>query len=195
MKKRFQIVALLSMLVALFASCDDSKSYAELLEEEDEAIKAFFADKWVINEVPADSVFITLADAKGDTLKVPYYKMDRDGNTYMQVLDAGEKDDRFEVNDYVNVRFERFNLKELMSGSNPTSEGNTNPLDPIKIRFGSTSLTSTTQYGLGIQVPLQYLGDYCKVNLVVRSKYGFTSEVSYVIPYLYKSISYIKSQS
>ncbi len=194
MKKKFQIFAMLTLLVVGFASCDDSKSYAELLEEEDKAINAFLADKWVINDIPADSVFITLDDKK-DTLSVPYYKMDRDGNTYMQVLDAGNKDNRFKKDDYVNIRFERIDLKALMSGSNPTPSGNSDPSDEIKIRFGSTSLTSTTQYGIGIQVPLYFLGDECKVNLVVRSKYGFAGETSYVIPYLYKPISYIKSKS
>ncbi len=194
MKKFTQVFVAFSLLATLFASCNDGKSYAELLEEEDEAVNAFFADKIVSNQIPVDSVFITLKDVPdNDTLAVPYYKMDKDGNVYMQVLDAGFMDDRFEQGEDVNIRFIRTDLKALMSGSNPTPEGNTNPLDVVTIRFGNTTLSSTTQYGEGIQVPLSYLGNECKVNLVIRAKAGFTSETSYVLPYLF-NVNYRKSK-
>ncbi len=194
MKKITRYLIALCAILPTIVSCDESKSYAELLDEENEAIEAFLADKILINEVPADSVFITLKDVpNNDTLLVPYYKMDRDGNTYMQVLDAGDMNDRFEKGEDVNIRFLRTNLKSLMAGSNPTPEGNTNPSDAVIIRFGDTSLSTTTQYGLGVQVPLLYLGNECRVNMVVRSKYGFSSETTYVIPYLF-DIRYYKSK-
>ncbi len=195
MRKIIQIFVVLSALAAMFASCDENKSYAELLDEEDEAIDAFFVDKILINEVPADSVFITLKDVpNNDTALVPYYKMDKDGNTYMQVLNAGDMDNRFIQGEDVNIRYKRVNLKALMSGSNPTPEGNINPMNAVVIRFGNTSLPGTTQYGLGVQVPLMYLGDECEVNMVIRSKYGFSAELTYVLPYLFNT-RYYKSKS
>lgn len=42
-------------------------------------------------------------------------------------------------------------------------------------------------------MPLNFLKLGCDVNLIVKSQYGWTSEVSYVIPYLYR-IRYYKSQ-
>ena len=172
---------------------DNGKSYADLLKEEDKAVKAFLADKIVINSIPADSVFVTLQDVgNNDTLAVPYYRLDDDGNVYMQVLDAGQTDNRFEKGQDVLIKFLRYDLKALVNGENPDPVGNTNPADYIKIRFGETTLPSTTQYGAGIQYPMYFLGNECKVNLLIRAKLGFTAETSTVMPYLY-TIQYNKS--
>lgn len=64
---------------------------------------------------------------------MPYYRLDDDGNVYMQVLDAGIQDDRFEKGNDVNIRFLRVDLKALMNGENPDPVGNTNPADYITI--------------------------------------------------------------
>lgn len=194
MNKLAQVLFVLFAGVTLLSSCDDSKSYADLLKEEDKAMKTFLADKIVINEIPADSVFISLQDVpNNDTLAVPYYRLEPDGNVYMQVLDPGIMDDRFEKGEDVNIRFLRYDLKALVNGENPVGAGNSNPSDYITIRFGETTLPSTTQYGSGIQYPMYFLGNECKVNLLIRAKYGFTAETSYVLPYLY-CIQYNKSK-
>ena len=153
MVKIARILFVFFTVMMVLSSCDNGKSYADLLKEEDKAVKAFLADKKV-EDIPADSVFVTLQDVgNNDTLAVPYYRLDDDGNVYMQVLDAGIQDDR----------------------------------------FGETTLSSTTQYGTGIQYPMYFLGNECKVNLLIRAKLGFTAETSTVIPYLY-TISYNKSK-
>lgn len=195
MNKLVRVFLFLIAGVSLLSSCKDGKSYADLLKEEDKAVKAFLANKIVINEVPADSVFITLQDVPGnDTLAVPYYQLDSDGNVYMQVLEAGDLNDRFEKGDDVNLRFLRYDLKALVNGENPTPMGNANsPSNYITIRFGETTLSSTTQYGTGIQYPMYFLGNECHVNLIIRAKAGFTSETSTVMPYLY-DIRYNKSK-
>ena len=124
MNKLARIFLFLTAALFLLSSCNDGKSYADLLKEEDRAVKAFLANKIVINEIPADSVFITLQDVPdNDTLAVPYYKLDNDGNVYMQVLEAGDLDDRFEKGDDVNLRFLRYDLKALVNGENPTPMG------------------------------------------------------------------------
>ena len=101
--------------------------------------------------------------------------------------------DRFEKGNDVNLRFLRYDLKALVAGSNPSPVGNTNPSDYITIRFGETTLSSTTQYGTGIQYPMYFLGNECRVNLLIRAKAGFTAETSTVMPYLYY-IQYNKSK-
>ncbi len=194
MSKLARILFVFLTGITLLSSCNNGKSYADLLKEEDNAVKAFLADKIVINEIPADSVFVTLQDVPdNDTLAVPYYRLDSDGNVYMQVLDAGDMNNRFEKGNDVNIRFVRYDLKALMNGENPEPVGNTNPADYITIRFGETTLPSTTQYGTGLQYPMYFLGDECKVNLLVRAKLGFTSETATVMPYLYR-IQYNKSK-
>lgn len=193
MNKLAQLLFVFLASVVLLSSCDDSKSYADLLKEEDKAVKAFLADKIVYNEIPADSVFITLQDVNNDTLQVPYYRLDTDGNVYMQVLGTGDMDNRFEKGNEVAIRFLRYDLKALMNGDNPTPDGNSNPADYITIRFGETTLPSTTQYGSGIQYPMYFLGDECHVNLLIRAKAGFTSEMAAVMPFLY-DIRYYKTK-
>lgn len=65
-----------------FCSCDDNKSYADLLEDETKAVNSFLADQCVIDKIPADSNFVVGPDA-------PYYKMDEEGDVYMQVINKG----------------------------------------------------------------------------------------------------------
>ena len=192
MNKLAQLLFVFLASVVLLSSCDDSKSYADLLKEEDKAVKAFLADK-IVKEIPADSVFTTLQDVNNDTLQVPYYRLDTDGNVYMQVLEAGDMDNRFEKGNEVAIRFLRYDLKALVNGDNPTPDGNSNPADYITIRFGETTLPSTTQYGSGLQYPMYFLGDECHVNLLIRAKAGFTSEMSAVMPFLY-DIRYYKTK-
>lgn len=193
MNKLAQLLFVFLASVVLLSSCDDSKSYADLLKEEDKAVKAFLADKIVYNEIPADSVFITLQDVNNDTLQVPYYRLDTDGNVYMQVLETGDMNNRFEKGNEVAIRFLRYDLKALMNGDNPTPDGNSNPADYVTIRFGETTLPSTTQYGSGLQYPMYFLGNECHVNLLIRAKAGFTSEMAAVMPFLY-DVKYNKSK-
>ena len=86
MVKIARILFVFFTVMMVLSSCDNGKSYADLLKEEDKAVKAFLADKIVINSIPADSVFVTLQDVgNNDTLAVPYYRLDDDGNVYMPV--------------------------------------------------------------------------------------------------------------
>lgn len=72
MVKIARILFVFFTVMMVLSSCDNGKSYADLLKEEDKAVKAFLADKIVINSIPADSVFVTLQDVgNNDTLAVP----------------------------------------------------------------------------------------------------------------------------
>ena len=54
MVKIARILFVFFTVMMVLSSCDNGKSYADLLKEEDKAVKAFLADKIVINSIPAD---------------------------------------------------------------------------------------------------------------------------------------------
>lgn len=193
--RKLMALALPVALAMGMASCDDSESYSDLLRDEEKAVNWYLAQHRVETEVPADGKFETGADA-------PYYRMDADGTIYMQVIDAGDSDDRPEVGDKVLFRFERRNIKAMYSGIDPGSFGNMDNLDsPIGstyLFYGNTTYPTTTQFGTGMQVPLDYLGYYSEVNLVLKSYSGFTGatfqkEQSSCIPFLV-NVKYYKPE-
>lgn len=171
-----------------FVACDDNESYADLLNDENKSVNYFLANHKVVNEIPEDSVFETGVDA-------PYYRLDADGNIYMQVLKTGDLNNKATEDQLIYFRFMRYNLNTYAAGTEPEGEGNANDMEyaPTSFRFMNYTLSSSAQFGSGVQMPLYYLGIDCEVNLIIKSQYGFESEISNVIPYLY-NIRYFKSQ-
>ncbi len=192
MKSYSRFLSMLTLglgIAASMMSCDDGKSYAELLTDEAHSINRFLADHRVENEIPADTVFEVGEDA-------PFYRLDADGNFYMQVLDAGTKSEANKVqpNEQIYFRTTRYNLHYYFDGTLPEGDGNAS--DPSVgnyfFRFENFELQSSSQWGSGIQMPLYYLPVNCEVNIVVKSQYGMTNEVANVIPFMY-NIRYYKS--
>ena len=172
-----------------FSSCKDSKSYAELLNEETKSVNSFLADQNVILDIPADSVFEYGFDA-------PFYRIDPDGNVFMQVIDPGEtekvKDDAL-----VFFRYTRYNLNEYaLTGELGTGSGNSENigLGSASFRFNNFTLSTSSQWGNGLQMPLNFLGFNSRVRIVIKSQFGLSSEISQVIPYLY-DIRYLPAVS
>lgn len=177
----------LSMLMCsvCMTSCDDQKSYAELLDEENDAVEKFLETQKVVDKIPADSVFLVGPDA-------PYYKLDEDGYVYMQVLMNGDEG-KVKYNEVVFFRYSRINLLTWADGGDQVPSGNDNELgSAYSFNFQNTELGSTTQYGIGIQMPLNYLEIPCKVNLVIKSKAGSNQDLTSVTPYLY-TVRYYRS--
>lgn len=179
----FPILLLLGLV-----ACDDNKSYAELLADEDKAVNNFLADHRVVNEIPEDTIFEVGEDA-------PYYRLDEDGLVYMQVLKAGDLNNKAKDNQLIYFRFMRYNLNNYVDGVLPEGVGNAEDMNysAASFRFGNYTLNSSSMYGAGVQLPLYYLGIDCELNLIIKSQYGFSDEISNVIPYLY-NIRYFKSQ-
>lgn len=170
---------------AMVSSCDDSKTYAELLTDETHYVNKYLADQKVINSIPEDTVFITGPDA-------PYYRLDDEGNLYMQVVEPGTPGNMAEVNELLYFRFTRYNLAYYNNGEFGSSEGNDNVLGGnYSFRFGNYELNSSYSFGQGVQAPLMYVPVDAVVKIVVKSQLGMPSEMSYVIPYLY-SIRYFR---
>lgn len=184
----FRFLTMLCVALTLGA-CNDTESYADLLQKERKACNAYLANMRVENEIPADNNFEVGEDA-------PFYRIDEEGNLYMQVLDAGDPEDKAEYDDLIYFRFMRLDLVTWWQTGNETWDGNADNMvvSPTNFRFQNYSLSSTSQYGAGIQYPLLYLGVGCHVNLLVKSQYGFTEEIAYVTPFVY-NIRYFRPQT
>lgn len=181
-------LALMISVPAVFQSCESGRSYTELLNDENIAVNRFLADQWVIPSIPADTVFEVGPEA-------PYYMLDEEGNIYMQVLDAGSGE-KAEDDDLIYFRFMRYALSQYEGDLDKVyAEGNQDDLTQAatSFRFQNFTLPSSSQWGSGIQLPLEFLPMNCEVNLIVKSQYGWSSEISNVVPYLYH-IRYFKSQ-
>ena len=145
--------------------------------------------------MPEDGKFEVGPDA-------PFYRMNDDGTVYMQVINAGDPDDRPKEGDKVFFRSMRRNIKAMYLGTQSGWFGNMddldNPLGNTYLFYGNETYPNSTQYGTGIQVPLDYLGYYSEVNLVLKSYSGFTgntfqSEQSSCIPYII-NVKYYKPE-
>ncbi|MBJ2167686.1 MAG: DUF4827 family protein [Muribaculaceae bacterium] len=177
--RKMALAAIAFAGVAL-ASCEDTKSYAELLTDETHYVNAYLANHRVVAEIPADTVFETGEDA-------PYYRLDEDGNMYMQVLDAGTKGNKVKADEQIYFRFTRWSLYNYSGGELSGGAGNENDLSFANtwFRYGNYQLQTSSQWGSGIQYPLSLLPVDCEVNIVIKSQLGLTSEIAEVVPFLY----------
>lgn len=120
--------------------------------------------------------------------------MDDDGYVYMQVINPGTGDMATD-DQQIWFRFTRYNLAFGYKYGDWTASGNEADIAsvPTSFRFKNTTLSSTLQWGEGIQVPLEYLRLNCHVHLIVKSYLGPMQEVSSVYPYVY-NIRYYPSK-
>lgn len=178
MRKYTIMAALVAALAFVFSACDNTKSYAELLSEEDMYVNNFLADNIVVLDIPADTVFEYGPDA-------PYYRLDDDGMLYMQVLDPGTKGNKVEYNEQIYFRYTRYALSAYSDGKLPVGDGNNITLSPAWFRYANYSIQSSFTWGYGVQYPLIYLPVDCEVNIVIKSQMGPYEEQAYVQPYLW----------
>lgn len=175
------LIAVATVVSAIsLTGCDSGKSYADLLTEETHAVNYYLSNHRVIDEIPADSVFEYGADA-------PYYRIDEDSNLYMQVINPGTSDNKVESDELIYFRYTRYNLRFYYETDEMIGSGNSNNLNiqATSFRFGNTMLSSASEFGMGIQEPLKFLGVDCEVNLVVKSQLGPTADIAAVVPYMY----------
>lgn len=203
-------------------SCNDSKSYADLLRDETVSINNYLADQKIVGYVPADSVFISRQGIAEDIFRksgshatgeayeeeigrimqeladnpakdAPFYRMDDDGNVYMRVVREGDMENRPQYNDLVYFRFTRYNLAGYKDSTLPGGEGNSHDVtNSESIRYANFQSSASSAWGEGIQLPLGYLGYGCEVEMVIRSQFGRSDEIAAVVPYLY-TVRYYKS--
>lgn len=123
--------------------------------------------------------------------------MNGDGTVYMRVINTGDMKNRPKKGDMVYFRFMRKNINYMYQGMDVKWEGNAenmgSSMNGTNLIYGNTTLQSTTQYGTGIQVPLDYLGYDCEVDIIIKSVEGLQGDISACIPYIY-NIRYFKAE-
>lgn len=193
MNKIIKSLTLVAVAGLSLCSCNDGKSYAEMLRDETESTNYYLSSFQVINSVPADSVFVSVADMEARGLSreealavTPFYRLDDDGDVYMQVVNPGTGEKAYD-NQPIYFRFNRSNLNYYYSDGVWISDGNSSDLgtEPTSFRYNNYSLEGSYSWGSGLQMPLHFLKLNCEVNLVVKSTVGLVNEQSSVVPYLY----------
>ena len=182
----------LSLLTAgsLFQACDNSKTYAEMLEDEKDAIKAFIRDSSIT--VISQTEFYR-NDSTTDVNKNEYVQLA--SGVYMQIIDKGSTNlaDTVKPNDRILVRFSEYSLMDkVVTLSNLDY---VEVVDEFNYRVTSSSIAGQFTQGMmlyygpavpaGWLVPLDYVRDGACVKLIVPSKMGHSSAMQSVYPYYY----------
>ena len=204
----------LSLLAAggIFQACDDSKTYAEMLEDEKNAVNKFIKDKGI--RIISQDEF-----EKNDTvtnLDRNEYVALSDG-VYMQIVDRGSaenKTDTFANNNEICVRY----IEEDIMTRDTTcfnvfleEWGDANQLytNPAVFRYvaeGSyvygtfiqmdyywASYYQSTAVPAGWLLAPPFVRNYAHVRLIVPSKVGHSSAQQYVNPYYYDIWTFSKA--
>lgn len=186
----------------IFQACDNTKTYAEMLDEEKDAVNAF-VKKHNIKVISEDEF-----KAKGYTTDasegVNEYVSFTSTGIYMQIVNKGVEGDTIRNNNVVAVRFVETDIK-----TNDTTSFNVvlpgfenNPMYytyPDVFRYvdnGSTvagvflegsmyATYSATDVPPGWLVALKYVTNYAHVRIIVPSKMGHQTANKYVNPYFY----------
>ncbi|MCL1942091.1 MAG: DUF4827 domain-containing protein [Candidatus Azobacteroides sp.] len=178
MRKILIFIFSLVVIPALWLACKNSKTYAELLKDEQNAISKLIADSGFVvlnyRDYPKDRLF-----EPNEFVKLP-------NGLYLNVIDSGngERIDSFST---VLLRYRSSrNLFDTLS-----VPGNWNSLSPMEFTYGLTA-SSTSGYVEGIATPLSYVGNYAKVKLIIPSSLNSYSIMQSVVPYYYYCVKYQK---
>ena len=196
---KYYITVVTFLFIVFLASCSKSQSYSELLREEEQACNWYLSKYNISLEMPENYKDLVTSETLredgtpyGDD--APFYKLDDEGYVYMQVVSA-DFSQMVAEGDLVYFRYVQESIKDLYEGVTGSVMGNGNylPNGSASFVYKNTYLTSTTTWGTGIQMPLQYVGYNSELNLVLKSYYGFTDLQTYCIPYI-MNIKYFKPE-
>jgi len=159
----------------------------DLQKTERKAIKSYLRKFDVIDKLPA------ITDIRVGSV-APFYKLDKDGKVYMQVVKMGTEP-AATIGEKIYFRYLRYDLLYYLdNGVLPDGTGNMTDIsqDVTSFTLGSDN-EETQHWGTAIPLPMQLglpLGS--EVNLIVSSEAGITNEIGSVIPYLY-NIKYYRA--
>lgn len=219
------IFLFLSLLAAgsLFQACDDSKTYAEMLDDEKNAVNKFIKDSAIhvisLDEFEKDT--ITTSKAAGDAYDE--YVAFSNG-VYMQIVKRGKMDanhqmikDKFVNSDEICVRYLETDIatREITCFNVFRQEWADLPelyTNPAVFRYVDNGISSsygiftqmdyfwseayaTTAVPSGWLLALPYLWNDSHVRLIVPSKMGHQSAQQAVAPYFYDIWTFSKAKS
>lgn len=202
MKKLILLFFALTAIGYIFQACDDTKTYAEMLDEEKDAVNAFIKKNGI--NVISQSEF----EAQGNTtdlIKNEYVAFSN--GIYMQIRSKGAKNeaDTFKTNNLIIVRFMEVDILQndttaVSNVNNPYVAGDVFP-DGYRYTESGTSIygqfisepglgvNMLSQYGTDVPagwlIPLKYVRDSASVRVIVPSKLGHQTAQQYVYPYYY----------
>ena len=191
MKKLTLFFSLLMLACIGFQACDDTMTYAEMKEREDDAVAAFIRDSSIT--VISQSQFFA-QDTTTNLDRNEYVQLV--SGVYMQIVDRGVEGDTIRNNDEILVRFTEYNILDkylvysnlefsYMEDSFRYTESSSSiagifmPSSSYYNYFGSTAVPA------GWLVPWDYIYDKARVKLIVPSDMGSSTAMSSVIPYYY----------
>ena len=172
-----------------FQACDNTKTYAEMLEDEKDAIKAFIRDSSIT--VISQTEFYR----NDSTTKENEYVQLASG-VYMNIVNKGSTNlaDTVKPNDQILVRFSEYSLMDKVT--TVSNLGYAEVVAEVNYRVTSSSIAGQFTQGFmlnyygpavpaGWLVPLDYVRDGACVKLIVPSKMGHSSAMQSVYPYYY----------
>ncbi len=194
MKKLLLLFLILLAVGFSFQACDDTKTYAEMLEEEDAAI-ANFIKKEGIKVISQTEFFDN--DSVTDVEKNEFVQLT--SGVYMQIVDKGSDNpaDTVRNNEVILVRFMEYSLLD----QDTTLSNLSSPYWVEEFRYTATSSSiagifntnssllyswyGSTAVPAGWLVPMPYIRDRAHVRLIIPSKMGHYSAMQNVYPFYY----------
>ncbi len=190
--KKLTLLFLLLMAACIgFQACDDTMTYAEMKEREDDAIAAFIRDSSIT--VISQSQFFA-QDTTTNLERNEYVQLA--SGVYMQIVDRGIEGDTVRNNDEILVRFTEYDIldKYLMYSNLEVAY----MVDGFRYTETSSSIAgifmpdsyyynyfSSSAVPAGWLVPWAYIYNKSHVKLIVPSDMGSSTAMSSVIPYYY----------
>lgn len=197
---------LLVGITGIFCSCDDNKTYAELLADEKEAIRKF-VEKENLKEatyITDEELVLYRKDAADWSEGKTHFSLNKwykfEGGIYLKINNFGNKKRMFDdiTNPTIIVRFDScYNLLTFVDLKSPQINNVEDPYNIWQIDGWNPNDTWDSRYssslGLGLDFPVRFLGNKGEVSLLVPSKLGTETAMSAVVPYYYRNIRYIES--
>ena len=219
------ILSFCSLIIvgSLFQACDNTKTYAEMLDEEKDAVNSFIKE----NKITVISKDEFEKDTITDLSKNEYVAFSN--GVYMQIVERGdfvEKEskklysDTFGNNDNICVRYVEVNMASrdtvsfnvVLPGFEDAPQTYMLPAVFRYVAEGDSKYGTFTEmnylwsyyYGssnnatavpAGWLLALPYLTNNSHVRLIIPSKMGHDSSQQYVKPYFYDIRSFQKAQS
>lgn len=200
MKKLLLIFFSLLAVGYIFQACDNTKTYAEMLDEEKDAVNAFIRD----NKISVISEDEFKAQGYTTNLEKNEYVSFTSNGIYMQIVEKGIEGDTIRNNNEVVVRLVETDIKTrdttyfnvVLPGFENRPDLYTYPdvfryvdngtsIAGVFLQGNMPSYQQSTDVPPGWLVALKYVTNFGHVKIVVPSKMGYSEANRSVTPYFY----------